>query len=125
MLFNNQNFDGKVFASTSHHSNLHSQHGLPYNYQHDANFLPFHPLPVVTERTISKPPQILNLYERSRSIDSIKVVSNDYSTSDLAKPVVYSASKQQAVNFTAVAETARQHEAISSKREIIFTHQIP
>ena len=76
LLFNNQNFDGKVFASTSHHCNFHSQHGFAYNYQQDA-VKAFHNLPIVTERTIAKPQQSLNLYERSRSIDSIKVVSND------------------------------------------------
>lgn len=126
LLFNNQNFDGKVFASTSHHSNhsnFHSQHGFAYNYQQDA-VRPFHTLPIVTERTIKKPQQDLSLYERSRSIDSIKVVSNDYSASDMAKPTVSSASKQQTINFTATETIRPQYEA-SSKREIIFTHQIP
>lgn len=76
LLFNHQNFDGKVFASTSHHSNFHSGQGLQSTYQQDASILPFHAAPAATERIIARPQQNLNLYERSRSIDSIKVVSN-------------------------------------------------
>jgi hypothetical protein len=41
LAFNPQNFDGRVFASTSHHSNFQSAQGIYSNYQHDANILPF------------------------------------------------------------------------------------
>lgn len=160
--FNQQNFDGRVFASTPHHSHQalftsHHQYVPAATYyqsispsvqpapvyimQNPSNSIPVHfnhsrmravsishnnittlaiqpPAPTQIEKPMpSIPQQSYNLYERSKSIDSIKVVAYEQAALEPVKVLPQSASKPSNT-FPLQANK----EPPIARREPLFTH---
>ena len=91
MNFNGQNFDGRVFASSPQANFTNVQLPYPVAYQNVLT-VPQNPQISQTPQIIPQTPQVIpqtiqpfNIYENSRSIESIKMISDEYGKPDYIK----------------------------------------
>jgi hypothetical protein len=127
MNFNGQNFDGRVFASSPQANFTNVQVPYPIVYQNVLT-VPQNPLLVPqTPQIIPQTIQPFNIYENSRSIESIKMISDEYGKADYIKERTLTSIAKSPSPFSHI-DSVKQMESLPERPasyQPIFSHEIP